>query len=80
MSKSKDVDVYLQGELCAKAELATKLLHDIGCSKWTNDAMTKRAMPIYKQARDLGAWILDSDEWYTENENGIEDNDMERKQ
>ena len=27
MSKSKDVDAYLQGELCAKAELATKLLH-----------------------------------------------------
>ena len=26
MSKSKDVDAYLQGELCAKAELATKLL------------------------------------------------------
>ena len=26
MSKSKDVDAYLQGELCAKAELANKLL------------------------------------------------------
>ena len=39
MSKSKDVDAYLQGELCAKAELATKLLHDIAWSKWTTDAI-----------------------------------------
>lgn len=77
MSKSKDVDVYLQGELCAKAELATKLLHDIAYSKWTTDAMTKRVTPIYKQARDIGAWILDSDEWYTKNEHGDEDDDEE---
>ncbi|EKQ10712.1 hypothetical protein [Lacticaseibacillus paracasei] len=75
MSKSKDVDVYLQGELCAKAELATKLLHDIAWSKWTTDAMTARAKPIYKQAKELNYWLLNSDEWYTENEDGSEDND-----
>ena len=75
MSKSKDVDAYLQGELCAKAELATKLLHDIAWSKWTNVAMTTRVDPIYKQAREIGYWLLNSDEWYTENEDGSEDDD-----
>lgn len=75
MSKSKDVDAYLQGELCAKAELATKLLHDIAWSKWTTDAMTKRAMPICQQARELSYWLLNSDDWYTENEDRSEDND-----
>ncbi|MCI0375455.1 hypothetical protein [Lacticaseibacillus paracasei] len=75
MSKSKDIDVYLQGELCAKAELATKLLHDIAWSKWTTDAMTARAKPIYKQAMELNYWLLNSDEWYTKNEYGSEDDE-----
>lgn len=75
MSKSKDIDVYLQGELCAKAELATKLLHDIAWSKWTTDAMTARVDPIYKQAMEISYWLLTSDEWYTENEDRSEYND-----
>ena len=75
MSKNKDVDVYLQGELCAKAELATKLLHDIAYSRWTTDAMTARVNPICKQAREISYWLLNSDKWYTENENGGEDDD-----
>lgn len=80
MSKSKDVDAYLQGELFAKAELATKLLHDIAWSKWTTDAMTTRVDPIYKQAREISYWLLSSDDWYTENEDRSEDNEQEDKQ
>ncbi|WP_270223435.1 hypothetical protein [Lacticaseibacillus paracasei] len=80
MSKSKDVDAYLQGELFAKAELATKLLHDIAWSKWTTDAMAARVNPICQQARELSYWLLSSDEWYTENEDGSEDNEQEGKQ
>ncbi|MEN2662167.1 hypothetical protein [Lacticaseibacillus paracasei] len=75
MSKSKDVDAYLQGELFAKAELATKLLYDIAWSKWTTDAMAARVNPICQQARELSYWLLSSDEWYTENEDGSEDDD-----
>lgn len=75
MSKSKDIDVYLQGELCAKAELATKLLHDIAWSKWTTDAMTARVDPIYKQAREISYWLLSNDDWYTENEDRSEDDE-----
>ena len=48
---------------------------DIAWSKWTTDAMTTRVDPIYKQAREIGYWLLNSDEWYTENEDGSEDDD-----
>lgn len=75
MGESKEVDAYLQGELCAKAELAAKLLHDIAYSKWTTDAAVERVKPIYRQAWDISYWLLNSDEWYAKNEDGSEDDE-----
>ena len=34
--------------------------------------MTARVDPIYKQAKELNYWLLNSDDWYTENEDGDE--------